>query len=76
MPFIFGYWRLHEVTEIDLFGVYIALISVMLAVAWMVTISLRRALTRFGLPNHIWHPALGLSIFFMILSEITLVVGA
>ncbi len=63
-------------TEINLFGVYIAPISVMLVVAWVVTIGLRRAIARFGLLNHVWHPALFvLSIFVMILSAITLVVG-
>jgi hypothetical protein len=63
-------------TEINLFGVYIAPISVMLVAAWVVTIGLRRAIARFGLLNHVWHPALFvLSIFVMILSAITLVVG-
>jgi hypothetical protein len=63
-------------TEINLFGVYIAPISVMLVAAWVATIGLRRAIARFGLLNHVWHPALFvLSIFVMILSAITLVVG-
>jgi hypothetical protein len=62
--------------EIDLFGVYVAPISVMLILAWMITIALRRAAARFGLLSHVWHPALFvLSIFVMVLSAITLVVG-
>jgi hypothetical protein len=62
--------------EINLFGVYIAPISVMLLAAWLVTIGLRRAIARFGLLNHVWHPALFvLSIYVMILSAITLAVG-
>ena len=63
-------------SEINLFGVYIAPISVMVVVAWLLTIVLRRAIARFGLLNHVWHPALFvLSVFVMILSGIILVVG-
>lgn len=63
-------------TEINLLGVYIAPISVMLIVAWGITIALRRAIARFGLLNHVWHPALFvLSIFVIILSAVTLTVG-
>jgi hypothetical protein len=64
-------------TEINLFGVYIAPISVMMFVAWVVTIGLRRAIARFGLLNHVWHPALlVLSIFVIVLSAIALVIGS
>jgi hypothetical protein len=42
--------------EIDLLGVYVAPISVMLVLAWVITIALRRATTRFGLSRHVWHP--------------------
>jgi hypothetical protein len=64
-------------TEINLFGVYVAPLSVMMAAAWLVTIGLRRAAARFGLLNHVWHPALFvLSIFVMVLSAITLVIGS
>jgi hypothetical protein len=63
-------------TEINLFGVYVAPISVMLVVAWGITIALRRVTARFGLLNHVWHPALFvLSIFVIILSAVTLAVG-
>ena len=34
--------------EIDLFGVYVAPISIMLVAAWMVTIGLRRVAVRLG----------------------------
>jgi hypothetical protein len=44
--------------EIDLLGVYIAPISVLMIAAWLVTIVLRRAAARFGLLQHVWHPAL------------------
>jgi protein AaeX len=63
-------------TELNLLGVYVAPISVMLAMAWIVTIILRRVAARFGLLRHVWHPALFvLCIFIMVLSAITLTIG-
>jgi hypothetical protein len=44
--------------EINLLGVYIAPISLLLVVAWFVTIGLRRIADRYGLLAHVWHPAL------------------
>jgi protein AaeX len=62
--------------EIDLFGVYVAPISVMLALAWLITIALRRAAVRFGLVRHVWHPALFVfSIYMIVLSSIVLAVA-
>ncbi len=62
--------------EVDLFGVYVAPISVMMAAAWLVLIALRRAADHFGLLRHVWHPALFVFAFYMIvLSSIVLVVG-
>jgi hypothetical protein len=62
--------------ELDLFGVYVAPISAMLVAAWVITIALRRVVARFGLLNHVWHPALFvLSAYVMILSAIVLVIG-
>jgi len=63
-------------TEIDLFGVYVAPISVMLVVAWVITIVLRRIAARFGLLCHVWHPALFVFAVYMIsLSSIVLTVA-
>jgi hypothetical protein len=45
-------------SEFDLFGVYVAPISLMLVAAWIVTIALRRVAVRFGLLRHVWHPSL------------------
>jgi hypothetical protein len=60
--------------EIDLFGVYVAPISVMLVVAWAITMALRRIVARFGLLRHVWHPALFVAAVYMIvLSSIVLV---
>lgn len=57
--------------EIDLFGVYVAPISLMLVAAWMVTIGLRRVAARFGLLRHVWHPALFVfAVYMIVLSAI------
>lgn len=62
--------------ELDLFGVYVAPVSVLLVIAWVVTIVLRRAAVRFGLLRHVWHPALFVSAMYMIvLSSIVLAVA-
>lgn len=62
--------------ELSLFGVYVAPISVMLVIAWVVTIALRRAAVRFGLLRHVWHPALFVSaVYTIVLSSIVLAVA-
>lgn len=62
--------------EINLFGVYVAPISVILFAAWVVTIGLRRIAVRFGLLRHVWHPALfAFSVYVIVLSSIVLAVG-
>ena len=64
-------------TEINLFGVYVAPISVMMVAAWVVTIGLRRFASRFGLLRYVWHPALFVfSVYMIVLSSIVLVVAA
>jgi len=57
--------------EVDLFGVYVAPISLMMAAAWLVLIALRRVADRFGLLHHVWHPALfDFASYIIILSSI------
>ena len=59
--------------EFDLFGVYVAPMSVMMAAAWLVLIALRRAADHFGLLRHVWHPALFVFAFYIVaLSSIVL----
>ena len=59
--------------EVDLFGVYVAPMSVMMVAAWFVLIALRRAADHFGLLRHVWHPALFMFAFYIIvLSSIVL----
>jgi hypothetical protein len=63
-------------TEINLFGVYVAPISVMMVAAWVVTIGLRRLAARFGLLRCVWHPAIFVfSVYVIVLSSIVLTVA-
>ena len=60
-------------TEVNLFGVYVAPMSVMLVAAWVITIALRRVSVRFGLLRHVWHPALLIfAVYTIVLSTIVL----
>jgi protein AaeX len=60
--------------EEDLFGVYVAPISVMMAAAWLIVIALRALASRYGLTRHVWHPALFLfSVYIIVLSSIVLI---
>jgi protein AaeX len=62
--------------EINLFGVYVAPISVMLVAAWLLTIGLRRVAARFGLLRYVWYPALLVfSVYVIVLSSIVLTVA-
>ena len=62
--------------EVDLFGVYVAPISLMMVAAWLVLIALRRAADHFGLLRHVWHPALFVFASYMIiLSSIVIIVA-
>jgi protein AaeX len=60
-------------TEIDLFGVYVAPISLLLVVAWVIAIGLRWVVARYGVLNHVWHPALFVfAVYLIVLSSLTL----
>ena len=63
--------------EVDLFGVYVAPISVMLVAAWVGTIALRRIADHFGLLRQVWHPALFIAaVYVIVLSSMVLVAAA
>jgi hypothetical protein len=63
-------------TEIDVFGVYVAPMSLMMVAAWFVTIALRRVASRFGLLRYVWHPSLFVfAVYMIVLSSITLIVA-
>ena len=61
-------------TEINLFGVYVAPISVVMVAAWVVTITLRWSAARFGVLRYVWHPALFVFLVYtIVLSSMVLV---
>ena len=63
--------------EINLFGVYVAPISVMLGVSWAILVMLRRIADRFGLLRYVWHPALfGFAVYMIVLSSMVLFVAS
>lgn len=62
--------------EIDLFGVYVAPISLLMVAAWLATISLRRVADRFDLLRYVWHPALFVfAVYIVVLSSMVLVIA-
>ena len=63
-------------TEVNLFGVYVAPISLMMVAAWLVLITLRRVVDHFGLLRHVWHPALFVFAVYMILLSSTVLIVA
>ena len=64
-------------TEINLFGVYVAPISLMMVAAWILTIGLRRIAARLGMLRHVWHPAMFVfAVYMIVLSAIVLAAAA
>ena len=62
--------------EIDLFGVYVAPISLGMVGAWLVTIALRRLASRSGLLQYVWHPALFMfAVYIIVLSSWILIIA-
>ncbi len=61
-------------TEVDLFGVYVAPISLLAVAAWLVVLGLRWTATRYGLLRHVWHPALFIfAVYIIVLSSMVLI---
>ena len=61
-------------TEIDIFGVYVAPMAVMMVMAWLVVVALRRTASHYGLLSYVWHPALFVfAVYMIVLSSIVLV---
>jgi protein AaeX len=62
--------------EVNIFGVYVAPISLMMVAAWLSLLALRRAADHFGLLRYVWHPALFvLAVYMIVLSSIVLIVA-
>jgi hypothetical protein len=63
-------------TDINLFGVYVAPISLLLVVTWVILLGLRRIAVPFGLLRYVWHPALfGFAVYMIVLSSIILIIA-
>ena len=62
--------------EIDLFGVYVAQISLLMVAAWLVSIALRRVAGGFDLLRYVWHPALFVfAVYIIVLSSMVLIIA-
>jgi hypothetical protein len=65
-----------RLSEIDLLGVYVAPLSVILAVAWLMLLIFRRAAVFTGLSRYVWHPALfSLAVYVILVSAIVLFIA-
>jgi protein AaeX len=63
-------------TEINLFGVYVAPISLLMVAAWLITMALRRVANRSGLLRYVWHPALFVfAVYIMVLASSILILA-
>ena len=59
--------------EVDLFGVYVAPISLLMTVAWVATMGMRLLAVRVGLLRRVWHPALFVfAVYVIVLASLTL----
>ena len=63
-------------TDIDLFGVYVAPISLMMVAAWLVTIALRRVASHSGMLQYVWHPALFVFAMYIIVLSLWVLIVA
>ena len=62
--------------EINLFGVYVAPISLFVVAAWLITMALRRVANRSGLLRHVWHPALFVfAVYIIVLASSILILA-
>ena len=60
-------------TDINLFGVYVAPVSIMIIEAWLITILLRRVADRCDLLRFVWHPSLFVfAVYVIVLSSLIL----
>ena len=59
--------------EVNLAGVYVAPLAVIMALAWMILLILRRIGARCGLFRYVWHPPLfSFAVYVILVSGIVL----
>jgi protein AaeX len=63
-------------TEVDLFGVYVAPMSLMMVAAWLAVVVLRRVADRFGLLRHVWHPTLFVAAAYIVVLSLIVLIAA
>jgi protein AaeX len=63
-------------TEVDLFGVYVAPMSLMMVAAWLAVVVLRRVADRFGLLRHVWHPTLVVAAAYIVVLSLIVLIAA
>ena len=62
--------------EINLFGVYVAPISLFMVAAWLITMALRRVANRWGLLRYVYHPALFVcAVYIIVLASSILILA-
>jgi hypothetical protein len=65
-----------RLAEINVFGVYLAPISVQMIAVWLIVLALRAVASRFDLLRYVWHPALFVfSVYIILLSSWVLAVA-
>ena len=65
-----------RLAEINLFGVYVAPISLLMVAAWPITMALRRVANRSGLLRLVWHPALFVfAVYIIVLASSILILA-
>jgi hypothetical protein len=65
-----------RLTDINLFGVYVAPISIIMIESWLITIVLRRVADHWSLLQYVWHPALFVfATYIIVLSSFILIVA-
>jgi hypothetical protein len=59
--------------EVNLLGVYVSPLAVVMALAWVTLLVLRRIAARFGLFRYVWHPPLfSFAVYVILVSGIVL----
>jgi hypothetical protein len=62
--------------EVNLAGVYVAPLAVIMALAWMILLILRRIGARCGLFRYVWHPPLfSFAVYVILVSSIVLCIA-